>query len=100
MTIYDLSMNDMRKEIKNFYKTNYGKTVFLLAYALPIVLILITVALLLATFTMCYCSLNLLSAFIGYVLPISCFLILITFVLGSRYYYRELRIYVNKKSNK
>ena len=39
--IYDKNLKQIRKELRNFGKTTYGKTVFLIAYLIPASLFLL-----------------------------------------------------------
>ena len=75
------SDKEMAKVLRKFLKSQYGKTVFVLAYAIPFFLFLITLRFI----------------FKGYPF-ISGFalLTLVSFIVGSAYFYKEIRIFINK----
>ena len=82
--IYKLNMTEMRNMLKEFGKTLYGKTIFVICYSTFIILFL---------FLFISIIFNLLS-FENYL--IVSFICLISFLIGSYGYYKELRIFVNK----
>lgn len=82
--IYKLNMTEMRNMLKEFGKTLYGKTIFVICYSTFIILLV---------FLFISIIFNLLS-FENYL--IVSFICLISFLIGSYGYYKELRIFVNK----
>ena len=92
MTIYDLNYEKMTEVIKKFMKTLYGKTVFLLAYSLFIISF-IGLFVILYMMSKCLC-------YMYFVFPMFLFdlvLTLISFILGSKYFYKELKEFVKEK---
>ena len=43
MSIYEMTNKEMRKEIRSFGKTTYGKVVFCLAYIIPLVAMVVAI---------------------------------------------------------
>lgn len=88
--IYDKNLKQIRKELRNFGKTTYGKTVFFIAYLIPVSLFLAMV--IVSIIGLCAGVDNLVAympqVFIAFVL---------SFVIANAYYYKELRAYVNSK---
>lgn len=82
--IYKLNMTEMRNMLKEFGKTLYGKTIFVICYSTFIILLI---------FLLISIIFNLL-CFENYL--IVSFICLISFLIGSYGYYKELRIFVNK----
>lgn len=92
MNIYELDNSKLRKVLLKFIKTNYGKIVFLLAYSLPTVSFLGLFVIL-----MMNKILGIYSLVFGI---IDILLTLVTFVLGSRYYYHEVKNFIDKNVTK
>lgn len=86
--IYNLSMKEMRGLILRFGGTLYGRTVFFLAYFLPMMAFLtlcgLVVAAFLVTEDLFYPILGTLFIFMG------------LFILGNIYYYHEIRHFAEK----
>lgn len=89
-SIYSLNIKEMRKLLRDFSCTLYGRTIFFLAYFVPmmsfLVMIGIIVAGLMSPWDNLFCCI--LSAF---------FVFVGSFVLGNIYYYHELRVFAEKK---
>ena len=89
--IYKLDKDEIWDYLKKFNKTQYGKTIFLVCYSLPILLflnIIVTVIL------------DLVYPESGFIFASSllAFITLVSFLIGSYAYYKEFRIFVNKKN--
>ena len=88
--IYSLNIKEMRRLLRDFSRTLYGRTVFFLAYFVPVmsflVLIGLAVAGMLAPADNSLCCI--ISAF---------FVFMATFILGNIYYYHELRVFAEKR---
>ena len=97
MNIYQCSQKKMKKYIKAFRKTEYGRTVFCLAYSVPIIGLLLLLIVLFSLIIWKWC---LYFFFLSLLIPFLLFFILISFVIGSAYYYRELREFILISSNK
>ncbi|GEM_PF-1047477 len=92
MNIYDLKISDLRQIMRQFGATLYGRTVFLIAYFVPITLFFVLVGLSIATIAAPNVWLIVFSA--------SALLAFITsFMIANAYYYRELRVYVEHFRN-
>ena len=92
MNIYDLKISDLRQIMRQFGSTLYGRTIFLIAYFVPITLFfacigMAAVCLLEPTIEVLFFTLGTLLAF------------LITFMIANAYFYHELRVYVEHFRN-
>lgn len=87
--IYKLNNNELKKEMIEFNKTIYGKCMFLICYSVFFVLFIGLIFSLIMVFIN-FKIINLL-----FILPILC---LISFVIGSYIFYKELRIYIESKT--
>ncbi len=90
-SIYDKNIKEIRKELVRFGKTTYGKTIFFIAYLIPIALFfaLIIFAILGFASDAKYLIGYMPHLFIGFV---------VSFILANAYYYKELRIFVDHKN--
>ncbi|MBR6097894.1 hypothetical protein IKP94_04070 [Candidatus Saccharibacteria bacterium] len=90
-SIYDKNIKEIRKELVRFGKTTYGKTIFFIAYLIPIALFfaLIIFAILGFASDVKYLISYMPHLFIGFV---------VSFILANAYYYKELRIFVDHKN--
>ncbi len=92
MDFYNYKVKDIRKEIEEFGKGAYGKTVFVIAYSTPLILTIITVLIeLFGTPN------NIICDYADY-LSFWILSILISFIIGSGYYYTELRKFMESKA--
>lgn len=87
--IYQKDMNEMRELLLKFSKTLYGRTVFFLAYFLPLMAFLVLLGLVVINFIVL--SYDLFYPIIG-----TFFLFVVLFILANIYYYHELRIFSEK----
>jgi hypothetical protein len=88
--IYDLNLKEFRKLLRDFGRTLYGKTVFFIAYFVPGLLFLAAIGFVICGFInpsdkMVYAIFG---SIIGFV---------VTFLVGNMYYYKELRIFAEKR---
>lgn len=83
MDIYNLSVKGMRRLIRDFSNTLYGRTVFFLAYFLPMMTFLVMCGLAVASFLV---TEDLFFPILG-----TFFLFLGLFILGNIYYYCEIK---------
>lgn len=88
MTVYDLNNKMLKKEFRKFGHTTFGKVVFCLAYSIPLLSLIVSVEMyvfsrLYPNYAWCYKP----------ALIIALSITLISFILGSRYFYKEFRIY-------
>jgi uncharacterized paraquat-inducible protein A len=90
--IYNLSIKDMRKLIWDFGDTLYGRTVFFLAYFVPIMALLVMMGLVVA-------AMITQEADLFYPIMGTFFLFIGLFILGNIYYYHEIRVFAEKTKN-
>lgn len=89
-SIYDLSVKEMRRLIRDFSCTLYGRTVFFLAYFVPFMAFLVMLGLVLAEIIMQ-------SGELFYPITGTFFLFVGLFILGNIYYYHEIRVFAEKR---
>ena len=89
-SIYSLSMKEMRKLIRDFAGTLYGRTVFFLAYFIPMMAFLVMAGLVIAE--MIVPEYDLFFPIMG-----TFFLFIGLFILGNIYYYHEIRVFMEKR---
>ncbi|MBR3176139.1 hypothetical protein IKF26_01955 [Candidatus Saccharibacteria bacterium] len=89
-SIYKLSIKEMRGLLREFSSTLYGRTIFFLAYFVPLMAFLVMIGLVLAEMIMQ-------SGELFYPIAGTFFLFIGVFILGNIYYYRELRLFSEKK---
>ena len=89
-SIYDLDIKGIRKALRNFSKTIYGRTVFFLAYFIPFLAFLAIIGFAIALLIQP-------NSATLYAFYIACAVFFISFIVGNAYYYRELREYINGK---
>ncbi len=90
--IYKLTKKELSKELINFSKTYYGKVQFLLSY---IVFFVSFLALIIELYR--YSKSSYEYCYLYPLLYVLVFITLLSFVLGSIHYYKELKEYVNFK---
>lgn len=88
--IYNLSIKEMRKLIRDFAGTLYGRTVFFLAYFVPMMTFLVMAGLVVAE--MIEPTYDLFFPIVG-----TFFLFIGLFILGNIYYYHEIRVFAEKR---
>ena len=84
-----MNPSEIKKLLHDFYATRYGKTVFVMCYAVPFITFVVTIGMFLA-FLMKHGTAN-------YVLIAIAFLCMNIFCLGSYLYYKELRVFADTK---
>lgn len=89
-SIYSLSIKEMRELLRDFSHTLYGRTVFFLAYFVPMMAFLVMAGLVVAE--MIRPEYELFYPIVG-----TFFLFIGLFILGNIYYYHELRMFAEKK---
>ena len=92
MNIYKLNYKKLRRQMTLFMKTIYGKIVFILAYSIPIIF---TVLFLMVTsdLKIYYQDPKMIYFLVGviYLLLVA---ILLTFIIGTVYFYKELKGFI------
>ena len=88
--IYDLDMKEMRKLLRDCSRTLYGRTIFFLAYFVPLMAFLVMAGLVVAE--MITPENDLFFPIIGVF-----FLFVTLFILGNAYYYHEVRVFSTKR---
>ncbi|MBR0479903.1 hypothetical protein IJJ49_01375 [Candidatus Saccharibacteria bacterium] len=89
MSIYDLDIKGMRKTLKKFNETLYGRTIFFVAYFFPFLAFAAFVGFSISVFLFPRTE-----VFISFYVSILVFII--SFLIGTAYYYRELREFMKK----
>lgn len=95
MDIYKFSKEELWTALKKFANTEYGKIQFVLSYCIPFTLFFIMIILL----VMLLLVSGIYNNFISILVVIDAFVTLVSFVVGSMHYYKELRFFVNKLKN-
>lgn len=93
MSIYEMTNKEMRKEIRSFGKTTYGKVVICLSYIIPLVAMVVAIEFLVFAIQ-CNCF-----ACYKPAIVITLVFMFVSFVLGSRYYYKELKGFIEKQNS-
>ena len=83
--IYKMSPSEIKKTLKEFYATRYGKSIFVICYVVPFLLFMVTISMFLISFT----DVNEIEK---YFVILIAFLCMNVFCIGSYFYYRELAI--------
>lgn len=89
-SIYNLNIKEMKSLIRDFSCTLYGRTVFFLAYFVPLMALLVMFGLVLSAMIMQ-------SAELFYPIMGTFFVFIGLFILGNIYYYYEIRIFSEKR---
>lgn len=98
MTVYDLKNKDLKKEFRKFGKTTLGKVVFCLAYSIPLIAFIASAEMF--AFSQLFPNYK---WFYGPALIIALSVTFVSFILGSRYFYKEFRVFfdtTHKDENK
>ena len=88
--IYKMSPKEIKKLLKEFYATRYGKSIFVICYVVPLLLFAVTMSMFLI-------SMNDSSEMEKYFVILTAFLCMNIFCVGSYFYYRELRVFADHK---
>ena len=88
--IYKMNNKEVRKLLLEFGMTTYGKTMFVICYACFFIMFATVLSALIV-------FLNNKNPFIGFFLILSANIAVVSFVIGSYAYYKELRIFASKK---
>ena len=86
--IYKMNARDIKKLIRDFLATRYGKSIFVICYVAPFVLFMIVMGMFFAFLT----GEN--DYYLLIILPFICMNI---FCLGSYFFYKELRYFADRK---
>ncbi len=86
--IYKLNGREIRKLLREFYNTRYGKSIFVICYAVPFITFMVTMGMFLN---------SLIRGDGNYVLVAIAFLCMNIFCIGSYFYYKELRVFAESK---
>ncbi len=91
-SIYEMNDKDLRVAFGEFGKTNYGKIVSILSFMIPSVMFILSVI----AFVM-----QLIGAIplqYIYLAPVMFVVTLICFICGNRYFYKELKAFIEYKN--
>lgn len=94
MDFYELKNKDLAREFREFHKSTYGRIVFALGYAIPGLLLVLTIVLFIVSKTLIMGTYILPFVLLGLVLTY------VSFILGTRYFYREFKEYYTKRGDK
>ena len=86
--IYKMSPSEVRKLLREFYATRYGKTIFVTCYAVPFITFVVTMGMFLALLFKGNANM--------YLVGIA-FLCMNIFCIGSYFYYKELKEFAESK---
>lgn len=86
MTVYDLNNKELRKEFRKFGATTFGKVVFCLAYSIPFLSLIVSVEIFILSKLYCNYAWCYKPTFV-----IALVVTFVSFILGSRYFYKEFR---------
>lgn len=86
--IYKMNGKEIRKLLREFFGTRYGKSVFVICYAVPFITFVVTMGMFLAL---------LFKDIANYYLVGIAFLSMNIFCIGSYFYYKELRVFAEYK---
>ena len=89
-SIYNMNLKEFRKLLKSFGSTLYGRTIFFIAYFIPGLLFLATIGLVVCDF---FFTSDIITNAI--LVLLACFVV--SFLGGNMYYYKELRIFAEKR---
>lgn len=92
MTIYDLKNKDLKKYFREFAKATYGKVVFCLAYTVPFIMAIISAETAILSKIYCGSVFGCNSNLVEYLI-----ILLVSFVVGSAYFYREFDKFLQVK---
>ena len=86
--IYKLDGKGMKKLLHDFYATRYGKSIYVVCYAVPFITFMVTMGMFLGL---------LVKGEANYLLVAIAFLCMNIFCIGSYFYYRELRVFADER---
>ena len=86
--IYKMSPSEIKKLLHEFYSTRYGKSIFVICYAVPFITFVVTIGMFLALLMKGHANM--------YLVGIA-FMCMNIFCIGSYFYYKELRVFAEAK---
>ena len=86
--IYKMNAKEMKKVLHDFYKTRYGKTIFVVCYAVPFITFMVTMGMFFS---------SLVRGEGNYVIVALAFMCMNIFCIGSYFYYKELKEFAEYK---
>ena len=87
--IYKMNAREIKKLLKEFYGTRYGKSIFVVCYAVPFITFMVTMGM--------FVAFLLKDGEANYVLVGLPFLCMNIFCIGSYFYYKELKEFDESK---
>ena len=87
--IYKMNGSEIRKLLREFYGTRYGKSMFVICYAVPFITFMVTMGMFLAFLVK--------NGEANYFLIGIAFLCMNIFCIGSYFYYKELRVFAESR---
>lgn len=88
--IYKMNPSEIKKLLREFYTTRYGKSIFVICYVVPFLLFMATIGMFLVSF-------GDVGTIEKYMVILTAFLCMNIFCIGSYFYYRELRKFAEYK---
>lgn len=79
---------EMKKLLHDFYSTRYGKSIYVICYAVPFITFMVTMGMFLGL---------LVKGESNYILVAIAFLCMNIFCIGSYFYYKELRVFAESR---
>ena len=86
--IYKMDGKEMKKLLHDFYSTRYGKSIYVVCYAVPFITFMVTMGMFIS---------SIVNGEANYILIAIAFMCMNIFCIGSYFYYRELRIFAEHK---
>ncbi len=87
--IYKMSPSEIKELTKQFYATRFGKTIFVVCYAVPFITFVVTIGM--------FFALLMKQGDANYVLIAIAFMCMNIFCIGSYFYYKELKEFAEYK---
>ena len=83
-----MNAKEMRKLLHDFLGTRYGKSIFVVCYAVPFITFMVTMGMFFS---------SIVNGEANYILIAIAFLCMNIFCIGSYFYYREVRIFAEHR---
>jgi uncharacterized membrane protein (DUF485 family) len=97
--IYKLNNKQIKEEIKEFLKITYGKIVCLLSYCVPTIVLIFFLSFEISMMLRYQKNLLSIMYFCAPTMILAFILFLISFVLGSMYFYSKLEKFIDSKKD-
>ncbi|MCQ2515332.1 MAG: hypothetical protein MJ094_00530 [Saccharofermentans sp.] len=91
-SIYEMNDKDLRIAFGEFGKTNYGKIVSILSFMIPFVMFIISII------SFVFLFMDMIPLALVYLPLLFLMITLICFICGNRFFYKELKAFIEFKS--